>query len=105
MNTEIQDTKNRDKLQSWLAEMEACNASGMAVRQWCEEKGISVEAYYYHRRRVREATQAESQIVPLGVQRLSDKIEITSDDIRISLPAGCSVETLQAVLRALKDVT
>ena len=87
MNTEIQDTKNRGKLQSRLAEMEACNASGMAVRQWCKENGISVEAYYYHRRRVREATQAESQIVPLGGQRLSDKIEITSDDIRLSLPA------------------
>ena len=105
MNTELQIAKNQVRLQNWEAEVQACNTSGLTVQQWCEGNGISIKTYYYHLRKVREAMLSENRVVPIGTQQLSDKIEISADDIRISLPAGCSAETLQTVLRTLKDVT
>ena len=105
MSMEIQLAKNQVKLQNWAAEIQMYNSSGMTVQQWCAENGISVKTYYYRLRKVREAMPSENRVVPIGTQQLSDKIEISADDIRISLPAGCSAETLQTVLRTLKDVT
>ena len=105
MSTEIQLAKNQIKLQNWAAELQTYNSSGMTVQQWCAENGISVKTYYYRLRKVREAMLSENRVVSIGTQQLSDKIEIATDDIRISLPAGCSAQTLQTVLRTLKDVT
>lgn len=104
MGTEIQTAKNQVNLRNWAAEVELCRNSGLTVQQWCEENRMSVKAYYYHLRRVREELLSENRIVAVGNRQLGEKIEIAVDDIRISLPAGSSAETLQTVLRALKDV-
>lgn len=105
MSTEIQIAKNQVKLRNWMEEADACRASGMTVQQWCEMNGISVKTYYYHLRKVREAVLQENSIVPLGKSSSCsvDKIEISSGDLKISLPEGCAVETITAVLKVLKD--
>lgn len=105
MSTEIQIAKNQVKLQNWAAQIREYNSSGLKVKQCCAVNGISVKTYYYRLRKVREAMLSENRVAPIGTQQLSDKIEISAEDIRISLPFGCSAETLQTVLRTLKDVT
>lgn len=104
MGTEIHPTKRRENIRNWATEVELCRNSGLTVQQWCEENRISVKTYYYHLRRVREELLSENRVVAVGNLQFSEKIEIAVDDIRISLPAGSSAETLQTVLRALKDV-
>ena len=83
--------------------MADCQSSGMTVSAWCELHGIKVKTYYYHLRRVRESLLTESRVVPLGTKSISDKIEIFSGDVRITLPCGCSGENLSTVLKVLKN--
>ena len=78
--------------------------SGMSsIRHDGEFHGKNVKTYYYHLRRVREELFAESSVVPLNAKSISDNIEIFSGDVRITLPCGCSEETLSTVLKVLKN--
>lgn len=103
MGTEIQTVKQQVRIKNWEAEVEACNASGLSVQKWCRQNGISAKTYYYHLRKVREATLSENSIVPLGTQKISDSIEIKTDIMNISVPADCSTETLAVILKVLKN--
>lgn len=94
MGTEIQTVKLQVRIKNWEAEVEACNASGLSVQQWWRQNGISAKAFYYHLRKVREVLLSENSIVPLDTQRISDSIEIKTDNMNISVPAACSAETL-----------
>lgn len=104
MCTEIQTTKNQRTLQNWAQEVAECQSSGMTVSAWCELYGKNVKTYYYHLRRVREELLTESRVVPLSAKSISDNIEIFSGNVRITLPCGCSEETLSTVLKVLKNV-
>ena len=94
MGTEIQTVKNQMTLQNWTQEVAECQSSGMTVSAWCELHGINVKTYYYHLRQVREELLTESRVVPLSAKSILDNIEISSGDVRITLPCGCSGETL-----------
>ena len=50
----LQTTKQMMRLQEWSEQIKARNASGLSVKQWCEENGINVKTYYLHQRRVQE---------------------------------------------------
>ena len=104
MCTEIQTTKNQRTLQNQAQEVAECQSSGMTVSAWCELYGKNVKTYYYHLRRVREELLTESRVVPLSAKSISDNIEIFSGNVRITLPCGCSEETLSTVLKVLKNV-
>ena len=43
MGTEIQTVKQQVRIKNWEAEVEACNASGLSVQQWCRQNGISAK--------------------------------------------------------------
>ena len=103
LDTEIQTVKNQMTLQNWAQEVAECQSSGMTVSAWCELHGINGKTYYYHLRRVRESLLTENRVVPLNTKNISDHIEIFSGDMRITLPCGCSEETLSTVLKVLKN--
>jgi hypothetical protein len=50
----VQTAKQMIRLQEWEAQLRASKQSGMTVRQWCKEQGISMKTYYYRMKRVRE---------------------------------------------------
>ena len=102
MSTEIQRVKNQVALETWVAEVESCQSSGLTVTEWCKLNGINMKTYYYHLRKVREQLLTENYIVTLG-RNVSDNIEIFSDNIKIAVPSGCTEETLSMVLRVLKN--
>ena len=102
MGTEIQAVKNQMTLKNWAEEVAECQSSGMTVSAWCELHGIK-EKTYYRLRRVRESLLTESRVVPLSTKNISDNNEIFSGDMRITLPCGCSEETLSTVLKVLKN--
>jgi len=49
-----QDMVERIKIDGWAKLIGECQESGLTVRQWCEENGISTKTYYYRRKRVRD---------------------------------------------------
>ena len=33
--------------QQWLDIIQACNASGLTKKAWCEQNGINIKSFYY----------------------------------------------------------
>ena len=50
----VQDAKEQIKLRGWAMQIDACNSSGLTVKQWCAANGVAIKTYYYHVKRVRE---------------------------------------------------
>ena len=64
----VQEVKRKIKLNTWAAQIQSREESGLTVKQWCKEAGIDRKTYYYRLKRVREElldTIAESDTVAL----------------------------------------
>lgn len=100
--TALATVKQEVRLQEWSAQIEAQQASGLTVQQWCMENGIKPKTYYYHLRKVREQfLDSSPAIVPLNVPQQSADIRIEKNGLQISLPANISPDTLTALVHAL----
>ena len=51
----ITTIKEQVKLDAWQCEMEERQSSGLSVKAWCKERGLSQSAYYHRLRKLREA--------------------------------------------------
>ena len=101
--TSITTIKQEVRLQEWAAQIEAQQASGLTIREWCKENGIKPNTYYNRIRKVREQYMENSPtVVPLSVPRSNEKnIRIEKNGLQISLPADVSAELLTALVREL----
>ena len=100
--TVITTVKHEVRLREWAAQIEAQQASGMTVQEWCAENGISPKTYYYHLRKVREQCIASAPaIVPLTMPEQTGDIRINKNGLQITLPADISSETLVALVHEL----
>ena len=105
MTQSIVTVKREVQLEEWKQQVTACAGSGLSVRQWCAQEGIAPGTYYNRLRRVRECVP-ENEIVPVSLQepaRSSGKIEITTEQMKISLPSDVSGAALALVLQALQS--
>ena len=105
ITTAITEIKSKVSLQEWQQRILDCQSSGMRVKAWCQQNGISTGSYYFHLRKIRESVLEENQIIPLEPPKpvSSTGIRIESDSITITLPETVSPEQLTAVLSALKS--
>lgn len=102
MAAAITTVKQELRLNEWIAQVKAQQASGLTVQQWCAENGISSKTYYYRLRKVREQCVSSAHtIVPLTMPRQNKDIVIEKNDLHISLPADISSETLIALVHSL----
>ena len=100
--TALAAVKQDVRLQEWSAQIEAQQASGLTVRQWCIENGVKPKTYYYHLKKVREQfLDSSPAIVPLSVQQQSLDIRIEKNSLQISLPSNISPDTLLALVQTL----
>ena len=101
--TAITAVKQDVRLREWAEQLEAQQASGLTVPQWCAENGIKTKSFYYRLRRVREQyIQSAQAVVPLTVpQQQSADIRIEKNGLHISLPTSISKDTLLALVNAL----
>ena len=103
MTQSIVEIKRKADREEWQQRIQECQNSGLTVRKWCEEHGISTGSYYAQLRKIRERYLEEHQLVSLNNPiSSSGEIEITSGNIQVKLPESISTEKLQAVLTALK---
>ena len=105
LTTAITEIKSKVSMQEWQQRILDCQNSGMSVKAWCQQNGISTGSYYFHLRKIRESVLEENQIIPLEPPKpvSSTGIRIESDSITITLPETVSPEQLTAVLSALKS--
>ena len=105
ITTAITEIKSKVSLQEWQQRILDCQSSGMSVKTWCQQNGISTGSYYFHLRKIRESVLEENQIIPFEPPKpvSSSGIHIESAGITITLPETVSAEQLTAVLSALKS--
>lgn len=108
--------KKDEKLALWTERLEAFQASGQSLKEWCLEHQIPVSTMSYWNRRL-HAVQTESQAELIFAkmpteQELSarEKQEIGSslrifltDSIRIEIMPDCPQELLHVLVRSLKE--
>ena len=100
--TTLATVKQEVRLQEWSAQVEAQQASGLTVQQWCMENGVNPKTYYYHLKKVREQfLNSSPAIVPLNVPQRSADIRIEKNGLQISLPANISPDTLLTLVQSL----
>ena len=103
--TAITEIKSKVSLQEWQQRVLDCQNSGMSVKAWCQQNGISTGSYYFHLRKIRESVLEENQIIPLEPPKpvSSSGIRIEFAGITVTLPENAAPEQLAAVLSALKS--
>ena len=118
MATGVQGLKLAVRMREWSARIAECRSSGMSVRAWCNEQGISVQTYYrWEKRFVEKATRQLSLPAPTRAGLLmrinpetmpSDEmntvgscITIRHGESVITLPAGSSAEAVADLVKAL----
>ena len=84
-------------LQEWTIRFADQKASGLTVRQWCEQNNLSFHTYNYWKHLLKEEVvdQALPDIVPVSVPALSESVhslEITKPEIR-SIRANRSIRS------------
>ena len=87
ITTAITEIKTKVSQQEWQQRILECQNSGMSVKAWCQENGISAGSYYFHLRKIRESVLEEKQIVSLNPPKpvSSSEIRIESGRITITL--------------------
>ncbi|MEY2341426.1 hypothetical protein AB4090_04865 [Acidithiobacillus sp. IBUN Pt1247-S3] len=93
------ETAVSERAWGWQQRVRAQEESGLSVRQFCEQQGLSLPQFYYWRRRLRESTPAPgatdsadltSAFVELGLAGLCPpKDPVAPLEIRLDLGGGC----------------
>ena len=106
----ISEVKQEYQLQQWSGMIQQRQESGLSVKEWCLEQGISEHSYYYRLRRLRQmACNAleQAQPVQLAEVPLAPKPEEIHARLRVTTAAGTLEITdadrsvLDQVLRAM----
>ena len=114
MEQSLQVMSKQERLESWTARIMACRGSGMTVRAWCQENGLSEKTYYYWQRRLFQTLSEQQQavrqpafaeITPAPNSRSSGGVAVT---VRIygaeaDIHSGADAATVETVLRILKS--
>ena len=112
MEQSLQVMSRQERLENWTARIMACRSSGMTVRAWCQENGLSEKTYYYWQRRLfqtlsEQQAAHETAFAEVTPPRLvcSGNVAVT---VRISgaeadIHSGADAATVETVLRILKS--
>ena len=110
MEQSLQVMSKQERLENWTARIMACRSSGMTVRVWCRENGLSEKTYYYWQRRLFQ-TLSEQQgahktaFAEVTPPVCSGNVAVT---VRIAgavadIHPGADAATVEMVLRILKS--
>ena len=106
----ISEVKREYQLQEWSGMHRERKESGLSVRAWCSEHGISEHVYYYRLRKLRQAAclaLEQAQPVQLAEVPLSPKEPECQTKLRLTTSTGtleiidADRNTLELVLRVM----
>ena len=118
MGAGVQELKHAAKVQEWATRVAECRSSGIGVKAWCREHGISLKTYYnWERQIVKEATRQyalpaaaqEGMLVRVNPDAMASgetaaiesAITIRHGESIITLPVGSSAEAVANLVKAL----
>lgn len=96
------------RIQQWAAIIKDCRAGNQKVDDYCREHGISRDAYYYWLRKVKEAALIQNGFVELAAPLAaptSSAVMLTAriKDVSVDIRDGVSQETLEKVIRSIRN--
>ncbi len=110
-------TKRAIRIRDWEKMYEEYQSSGMKVKDWCNEQGMSIKTFYYRLKVLRQNvlnTQEQHDIVPIASSYnqspetaktetgAEGKIHISRNGITVELPVNIPTELLAAVLKGVR---
>lgn len=107
MEKSLRKLNQRERHKLWSERVAACRSSGISVRQWCRENGISEKTYYYWQHRLFESARAVSDMPEFAEVIIPDAHStgvaavVCTDAFRLEIQNGADASTLQAVFHAL----
>ena len=118
--TSIQTLGQRQRLLEWSQRVADCRQSGMSVKRWCDENGVSPKTYYTWQKKVfsvmveqqklqLEAEGREGCFVELPApqpiqQTPSDLVaSVQVGQASVNIYSGANPELAQALVQALKS--
>ena len=106
LSVKINEVKREYQLQEWSGMLHERKESGLSVKEWCAERGITEHAYYYRLRKLRQAAcTALEQAQPLQLAEvpLAPKPEASHAKLRLTTKAG-TLEIMDADRSVLDQV-
>ena len=107
----------QERLEKWNAAICAQKASGLTIKEWCEQNGINSNTYYYYLARIRDAMLESSgprlvemefpaADLPAGKPAVQNsflpQITITLRDCVIGIGETAPPELISSVLEAVR---
>lgn len=105
MEKSIQTLNHQEKLAVWSERIASCRSSGISVKAWCEENGISTASYYkWQKKLFYLASQSSPQFAEICIAPVA-KISATVRlwDISVDIHPGADAETTAMLLRILQS--
>ncbi|MBR1736938.1 MAG: hypothetical protein IJ736_07985, partial [Firmicutes bacterium] len=111
----IRETKRCINLKNWKEEIESQISSGLSVKEWCLQNNINQKSYYYHLRKVREASiEIKEKQEIIAVTEINKSISenkpsvdptviIRKEGIEIEIFGSTSAQMIQFLLQGLKS--
>ena len=110
MEQSLQVMSRQERLENWTARIMTCRSSGMTVRAWCRENGLSEKTYYYWQRRLFQTLSEQKTVYKTAFAEVtppvcSGNVAVT---VRIAgavadIHPGADAATVETVLRILKS--
>lgn len=123
IGVKAQELKHMARLAERKEKVAECRSSGETVKRWCHENGIAIKTYYYWEKEVlSEAEKAkylaaaessrrasfvavpalpEQRVPEEGQRALAAKVRMRG--IEVEIYGGAERETIEQILRVLKD--
>ena len=92
--------------EDWRTRISAQERSGISVKQFCKQQGITEQSFYYWRKRLQTTTSMRFALVEAEPRRgtaehAAMELELTTGE-RLRISAGVDAATLRQVLEALR---
>lgn len=104
MDKRLQALNHQNKIAVWSERIAACRNSGISVKIWCKENGISTASYYkWQKKLFCLAAQSSPQFAEVCVAPAA-KISATVHlgHVSVDIHSGADAETTSMVLQILQ---
>ena len=104
MEKSLQALNSQEKISVWSERIRACRSSGISVRAWCEENGISTASYYkWQKKLFHLAAQSAPQFAEVcAAPTVKISATVHLGNISVDIHSGADAETTAMLLRILQ---
>lgn len=107
MEQSLQRLNANQRVEVWGQRIAACRNSGMTIREWCSQEGVSEKTYYYWQCKLYQMVAEESSFVEISATPVSSCNGVVATvqigGMSASVHPGADEQTLASLFRAMKS--